>query len=103
MALAAPDTTMTQAGAAASDTDTHAGMRDCHTAAEAPAPADAPATPPDDDCLQRCIDLCLQHGIALVPRIAPLPAVAPVHLHVARTRAQVATVHAFPPLRPPIA
>lgn len=71
---------------------------DCH---DAPAPLDAPAA--GDDCLERCLELFLQHGAAAVPAMIALARPSPDAMPTRRAVAQVASAHAIPILRPPIA
>ncbi|MGY1408247.1 CopL family metal-binding regulatory protein [Luteimonas sp. A611] len=108
-AVAATHLAMTQAGAQAAvaggdEATPRPADADCHTMRNAADMAPEPVAPtPDENCLERCLDLCLQHGIAVVPaaplladcRIAWLPALV--------ADAQVDAVHAAPLLRPPIA
>jgi hypothetical protein len=78
---------------------------DCHDMdAEAGAAPAAPASPPpmDGDCLERCLELCLQHGIATLPAAAPTAHLADAAPVVSADATQLAHAHAFPPLRPPI-
>ncbi|MGJ4802803.1 CopL family metal-binding regulatory protein [Luteimonas sp. SDU82] len=79
-------------------------MADCH-GAEAPAPEPDPAlagqTP--EDCLQHCLDLCLQQGHALGrPGLAMMPPAAGAAPSAALQPPSTPAVP-FPPLRPPIA
>ncbi|WP_298576388.1 hypothetical protein [uncultured Luteimonas sp.] len=63
----------------------------------------APAAPAQDDgCLERCLDLCLQHAAASVPAVAALSAPGPAGAPARAAAAQVEAVRAFPILRPPI-
>jgi hypothetical protein len=103
-AVAATHLAMAQAGIVSAVSPAPAGVEaghataDCHTASN-PAPDNAP----DRDCLERCLDLCLQHGMAAVPDVAALGASGPATLPRHPTGAQVACAHAIPILRPPIA
>lgn len=97
--LAMADATA-DATAAAPGHDMQGGDADCH-AAPAQVPGDAPA--PDQDCLERCLELCLQHGVAAVPAMIALASPDPGAIPVRPAGAQVATAHATPILRPPIA
>ena len=73
-----------------------------HDAAAPAAPAASPSPQDDPDCLERCQDLCLQHGAAM-PAQAPSPRLAARGGPATRgERAQVAESHALPGLRPPI-
>lgn len=94
-AAAIDDATTTQADAVA--------MSDCGHALAAEEPPPAPPTHDDGDCLQRCLDLCLQQGHALIALASKLPLPGPAVAVSNLTLAQVDAVHAFPPLRPPIA
>ncbi|WP_202839770.1 CopL family metal-binding regulatory protein [Luteimonas saliphila] len=76
---------------------------DCHTRRDATPPPTAPSAQGDDDCLQRCLDLCLQHGFAALSPMPPVPAAGHVPGPSRTARTQVHAVHAFPLLRPPIA
>lgn len=78
--------------------DCHDGEMDAGTAPHVPA---TPA-PVDDDCLERCLELCLQHGVATLPAAAPVAHLADAAPAVSANATQLAHVHAFPPLRPPI-
>ncbi|MDH5831633.1 CopL family metal-binding regulatory protein [Luteimonas sp. M1R5S18] len=81
---------------------------DCHDidteARAAPAAPAAPASPSpmDGDCLERCLELCLQHGVATLPAAAPMAHPADAAPVVSADATQLAHAHAFPPLRPPI-
>jgi hypothetical protein len=79
--------------------DTQAG-HDCHGAG---LQDDGAPVAPDGDCLERCLELCLQHGVAVLP--APHALAAPAHALVPSSTGepQRGPVHAGPPLRPPIA
>lgn len=88
--------------AATGEADRHGAMTDCHTLRDAAAPAPAAPTQ-DDDCLQRCLDLCLQHGVATMPAMTPLPPAGPAGSPARHVQAQIDDPQAFPPLRPPIA
>lgn len=102
LAMAQIDTTGEPASTATGDT--RAAMADCHTLREAEAERPAAAAPArDDGCLERCLDLCLQHGAASVPAVATLSAPGPTVMPGRAAGAQVEAVHAFPILRPPIA
>lgn len=81
-----------------------AAHADCHDdGTDAAAPA-APVVPPpmDDDCLERCLDLCLQHGVATLPEAAPVAHPGDGAPAASTNATQLAHAHAFPPLRPPI-
>jgi len=71
----------------------------CHDAAMLE--HEAPAAP-DGDCLERCLELCLQHGVAMLPAPPALPATVQAPLPAATGQSQRGPVHAGPPLRPPI-
>lgn len=75
---------------------------DCHLRAE-PAPRPRMPAPAADDCLQHCLDVCLQQGHALTrtaPALSPAGArQAPPDL----VQAAPPPARPFPPLRPPIA
>ena len=70
------------------DMDTQAGM--------APA-APASPSPMDGDCLERCLELCLQHGVATLPAATPMAHVADAAPAVSANATQLAHAHAFPP------
>ena len=77
---------------------------DCHSMRNAGDSAPEPAAPaPGEECLERCLDLCLQHGIAVVPAAPLLADCGIAWLPALVAEAQVDTVHAAPLLRPPIA
>ena len=100
LAMAQVDTVGAPAAAAG---DAQPAMADCHTLPGADAERVAPAAPAqDDDCLERCLDLCLQHAAASVPTVAALSAPGPAGAPARAAAAQVEAVHAFPILRPPI-
>ncbi|TWG90065.1 hypothetical protein L599_003500000030 [Luteimonas sp. J16] len=61
-----------------------------------------PPAAPDGDCLERCLELCLQHGVAMLPAPPALPATVQAPLPAATGQSQRGPVHAGPPLRPPI-
>lgn len=106
MAMAMPGAGQAAPAAADDDVDRrdHGAMADCHTMRAAAPPAPAPTAPaPDEDCLQRCLDLCLQHGFAALFPMPPLPSAGPASAPAKVVRAQVHALHALPPLRPPIA
>src|SRR5690606_30692482 len=71
----------------------------CHDAAMLE--REAPAAP-DGDCLERWLELCLQHGVAMLPAPPALPATVQAPLPAATGQSQRGPVHAGPPLRPPI-
>lgn len=76
---------------------------DCHTMRD-PAPVrEAPPAQDDDDCLQLCLDLCLQHGFAVLAPPPRLPSAGHEAAPARTVAAQVRAAHALPPLRPPIA
>ena len=77
---------------------------DCHELADVePAPLrQAPAQAPDD-CLQYCLDLCLQQGPALGRQALAMPFAGPGQTPRARAQPQPPSARPFPPLRPPIA
>ncbi|WP_238333422.1 CopL family metal-binding regulatory protein [Luteimonas marina] len=87
----------------AADRRDHGAMADCHTPDDATPVREAPPVPDDGDCLQRCLDLCLQHGFAMLSAMTSLPSTGPASAPARAARAQVPALHAFPPLRPPIA
>lgn len=77
---------------------------DCHGLQQMADMASWPVVPaPGEDCLERCLDLCLQHGIAAIPAGPLLPACGIAWLPARVADAQVEAVHAAPLLRPPIA
>jgi hypothetical protein len=86
-----------QMEAAASAGMAHSADADCpHAAAGTPAP------PADDGCLERCVDICMQHAPALpvghVIDAAPAARQGPAVLHAQGP----ASKQPYPPLRPPI-
>lgn len=104
MATFVPDAAraMPVALAAGMDRADHGAATDCHTMREAtPAPSE-PAGPGDDDCLQRCLDLCLQHAFAAVATTNALPASGAVPAPALNLRTRAGAHPALPPLRPPI-
>lgn len=78
---------------------------DCHGIEAAPdssrPPAPAPV-PEDGNCLERCLELCLQHGVATLPASVPLPPLPAAMPAASGIGTQMPRAHAFPPLRPPI-
>ncbi|MFD1070218.1 CopL family metal-binding regulatory protein [Luteimonas composti] len=80
------------------DDGTHGVDADCHAA-----PGQAPNDTPGEDCLERCLELCLKHCVAAVPAMIALASPDPGAIPVRPAGAQVATAHATPILRPPIA
>jgi hypothetical protein len=77
---------------------------DCHELADVePAPLrQAPAQAPDD-CLQYCLDLCLQQGPALGRQALALPFAGSGQTPRTSAQPQPPSALPFPPLRPPIA
>lgn len=102
-AMAATHLALSPDKAAAAPAD-HAPA-DCHgdeaAAADREPRAPSPA-PVDEDCLERCLELCLQHGVADLPMAGQLPPPARAMTAAPRVATQIAHAHAFPPLRPPI-
>lgn len=95
--LATPATAATPAMPAV-----HGDCHDIDTEARAAPAAPASPSPMDGDCLERCLELCLQHGIATLPAAAPTAHLADAAPVVSADATQLAHAHAFPPLRPPI-
>lgn len=77
----------------------HAQASDCHGAETA---ASAPSAPAPDDCLQRCLDLCLQQGHALGRQALAMTPPGPDAAPLAHASARPPASRPFPPLRPPI-
>ena len=79
-----------------------AAAGDCHAMADDAGVPPVTVTPEEGDCLERCLDLCLQHGTAALPATAalPQPLAGPPATHASAV--QPGHTHAFPPLRPPI-
>ena len=77
---------------------------DCHGLQQMADMAPRPVVPATrESCLERCLDLCLQHGSAALPA-TPLPPACGIAWLPARVAdAQVDAVHAAPLLRRPIA
>lgn|GEM_PF-813906 len=105
VAMAMPGAGQAVPAAADDDADRRdrGAMADCHTMRDAAPTREAPPAQDDEDCLQRCLDLCLQHGFAVLSPMTPLPSASPASAPAKASRAQVPALHAFPPLRPPIA
>jgi len=76
----------------------------CHGIADADAGTPPPATPDrDEDCLERCLDLCRQHALATVAALVPPVCSGRAQPGGGAAQAQVDEAHAAPGLRPPIA
>ncbi|WP_024892003.1 CopL family metal-binding regulatory protein [Luteimonas huabeiensis] len=90
--------------AATADAHAPAGTDCPHAAAAADAPADpgGPAGAGEVDCIERCLDLCLQHAplAPAPPRAGPLPPASTLR---GQDRPAPASRAPFPPTRPPIA
>ncbi|TYT26067.1 CopL family metal-binding regulatory protein [Luteimonas viscosa] len=105
MAMSAHDPVhvMPIAAGSAAGPSGHDAAADCHDRGQdTPAPTQPPA-PGDEDCLQRCLDLCLQNTFAAVATTVALPASGPAPAPVRNLRTRAIARPAFPLLRPPIA
>lgn len=81
----------------------HAAASDCHGTEDASVTPPGTPDPQDEDCLQRCLDLCVQHGFAAFTATVAPPAIVPAREPVRVARVSLHDAPAFPPLRPPIA
>ncbi len=111
-AVAATHMAITAVGAspaaaeATGDPGRHGTDGDCHAMRAAPTVDGTPAAAApaqDDDCLQRCLDLCLQSVVASPPTTTMLPAAGPASAPATKVPGRLHAPRAFPPLRPPIA